>query len=202
MVRVGLTGGIGSGKSTVSARLAQLGAVVIDADLLAREVVTAGSDGLAAIVAEFGPDVLTPAGELDRTALGRLVFGDVAARERLEAIVHPLVRRRAAEIEATAPADAVVVHDIPLLVETGQADRFDAIVVVDVDEDVQRGRLMASRGMTEDQARARIGAQASRRQRLAFADHVLVNNGSVADLMTAVDALWRELRTGSGHRPV
>jgi dephospho-CoA kinase len=130
-VRVGLTGGIASGKSTVSAILAELGAVVIDADLIAREVVARGTSGLAAVVEEFGSDVLTPEGDLDRAAMGALVFADPDARRRLEAIVHPLVHRRSAELEADAPEDAVVVHDIPLLAEVGRAGSFDAVVVVD-----------------------------------------------------------------------
>ena len=132
MTRVGLTGGVASGKSTVSAILAGLGAVVIDADLLAREVVARGTDGLAEVVVEFGPEVLGPDGALDRAMLGALVFADPERRRALEAIIHPRVRARAAEIEAAAPPGAVVVHDIPLLAETGQAASFDAVVVVDV----------------------------------------------------------------------
>lgn len=190
MTRIGLTGGIGSGKSTVSARLAQRGAVVIDSDLLAREVVAAGTPGLAAVVEEFGADVLTGSGELDRPALGRLVFRDPEARRRLESIIHPLVRRRAAEIEAQAPAGSVVVHDIPLLVESGQADSFDQVVVVDVDPDVQRRRLRQLRGLTEQDAIARVAAQASREQRLAIADQVILNDGSLEDLLERVDRLW------------
>ncbi len=193
MTRVGLTGGIASGKSTVSERLTSLGAVVIDSDVLAREVVRAGSPGLAAVVEAFGPGVLTGSGELDRAALGRLVFRDPDARRRLEAIVHPLVRRRAAEIEAALPPGSVVVHDIPLLVESGQADSFDLVVVVDVDPEVQRQRLGEIRGMTDEEAVARITAQASREQRLAVADHVLVNNGSREELMASVDRLWADL---------
>ncbi len=127
MLRVGLTGGIGSGKSSVSAMLAAHGAVVIDADVLAREVVAAGTPGLAEVVVAFGPDVLTDEGDLDRAAMGRRVFGDDLARERLERIIHPRVRARAAQIEAEAGPDAIVVHDIPLLVETGQADQFDVV---------------------------------------------------------------------------
>ena len=136
-MRVGLTGGMASGKSAVAAILAELGAVVIDADLLAREVVAPGSDGLAEIVTAFGPDVVSDAGELDRPAMGVIVFADPEKRRALEAIIHPRVRARAAEIEAAAPADAVVVHDIPLLAETGQAGSFDAVVVVDVPVETQ-----------------------------------------------------------------
>ncbi len=162
VLRVGLTGGIGSGKSSVSAMLAQHGAVVVDADLLAREVVAPGTPGLAEIVVAFGPDMLTDDGELDRAAMGRRVFGDDEARRRLEAIIHPRVRARAAQIEAAAAPEAVVVHDIPLLVETGQADGFDVVLVVDVSAEVQVDRLVEHRGMTADEARARIAAQADR----------------------------------------
>src|SRR5918993_638986 len=143
MTRVGLTGGVASGKSTVSAILAELGAVVIDADLLAREVVAPGTGGLAAVVEEFGPDVLGADGGLDRARIGALVFADPERRRALEAIIHPRVRARAAEIEAAAPPDAVVVHDIPLLAETGQAASFDAVVVVDVPVEVQVDRMVA-----------------------------------------------------------
>lgn len=190
VVRVGLTGGIASGKSEVSALLAEHGAVVIDADRLAREVVEPGTPALAEVVIAFGPDVLDFAGELDRAALGQRVFDDDAARGRLEAIIHPRVRARAAEIEAAAPADAVVVHDIPLLVETGQAGDFDVVVVVDCPTDVQLERLVASRGMSDAQARARIAAQALRADRLAAAYKVISNTGSLTDLRAAVDELW------------
>lgn len=192
MLRVGLTGGIGSGKSEVSRRLAARGAVVIDSDVLAREVVAAGSDGLAEVVAAFG-DVLTPAGELDRPLVGRLVFGDEAARRKLEGIVHPRVRARSAELEAAAPADAVVVHDIPLLVETGQADRFDVLLVVDVAPEVQLDRLVVGRGMSAEEARSRIASQASRPDRLAVADVVIDNSGSLPDLDRRVDEVWSDL---------
>jgi dephospho-CoA kinase len=190
---VGLTGGIGSGKSTVSARLAELGAVVIDADVLAREVVAAGTPGLAEIVAAFGPEMIGPDGELDRAAMGRRVFGDDEARARLEQIIHPRVRARAAEIEAAAGADAIVVHDIPLLVETGQADSFDVVLVVDAPPELQVQRIVEQRGMSEAEARARIAAQAGRDQRLAAADHVLSNDGSLAQLQAAVEQVWMDL---------
>jgi dephospho-CoA kinase len=191
VLRVGLTGGIGSGKSEVSRRLAALGAVVIDADVLAREVVARGTDGLAEVVVAFG-DVLTPGGDLDRPAVGRLVFGDETARRKLEGIIHPRVRVRAAEIEAAAPADAVVVHDIPLLVETGQADRFDQVVVVDVPPEIQLDRLM-KRGMSEDEVRARIASQATREDRLAAADLVVDNSGTLADLDRRINEIWSAL---------
>lgn len=193
MMRVGLTGGIASGKSTVSGRLAELGAVVIDSDLLAREVVAAGTPGLAAVVEAFGPEVLGSDGTLDRAALGRRIFQDSHARRRLEAITHPLIRQRAAELESAAAPDAVVVHDIPLLVETGQSGRFDVVVVVDVDEAVQRDRLREQRGLTDEEASARIRAQATGEERLAAADYVLRNDGSISDLLDQVDALWRHL---------
>lgn len=192
MLRVGLTGGIGAGKSEVARRLVAHGAVLIDADVLAREVVAPGTEGLAEVVAEFG-DVLTPAGELDRPAVGRLVFGDQVARRKLESIIHPRVRTRAAEIEAEAPAGSVVVHDIPLLVETGQADRFDRVLVVDVPPEIQLERLVGERGMSAEEARSRIASQASRDERLAAADLVVDNSGSLADLDRRIDEIWAEL---------
>jgi dephospho-CoA kinase len=194
VTRIGLTGGIASGKSTVAERLAALGAVVIDADVLARAVVAPGTPGLAAVVQEFGAQLLDGSGGLDRQALSRLVFQDRDARRRLEAIVHPLVRRGAAEMEATAPTGSVVVHDIPLLVESGQAEAFDRVVVVDVDEAVQRRRLRELRAMSDQEATARIAAQASREQRLAVADDVIVNNGTLGDLLNQVDRLWVDLQ--------
>lgn len=193
MLRVGLTGGIGSGKSTVSSLLAEHGAVVIDADVLAREVVAAGTEGLDEIVRAFGPDVLTPAGDLDREEMGQRVFADPAARALLERVVHPRVRARAAEIEAGAPSDAVVVHDIPLLVETGQGDGFDVVVVVDAPVELQVARLTADRGLTEQEARSRIAAQATREERCAAADHVVVNDSTMAELRVGVDRLWTQL---------
>lgn len=193
MLRVGLTGGIGSGKSEVSRRLEARGAVVVDADLLAREVVAAGTAGFDQVVAAFGLDVVGADGELDRPALARRVFGDEPARRQLEAIIHPLVRARAGEIERTAGPAAVVVHDIPLLVETGQAHRFDVVVVVDALDDVRLQRLVDTRGMGVGEARDRIAAQAERESRLAAADHVVVNDGELIDLDGVVDALWRAL---------
>ena len=193
-VRVGLTGGVASGKSTVSAILADLGAVVIDADALAREVVARGTPGLDAVVAEFGPDVLTPEGDLDRPAMGRLVFADDAARKRLEAIIHPLVIERMAEIETTAGEDDVVVHDIPLLAEGGRADTFDAVVVVDAPRDLQVERMLGDRGWTREDAESRIAAQATREERRAIATHVIDNNGTLEELRTRVEAVLDELR--------
>jgi dephospho-CoA kinase len=195
MLRVGLTGGIGSGKTAVSDLLAEMGAVVIDADVLAREVVAPNTSGLAAIVVEFGPDMLTDTGELDRPAMGARVFDDDEARSRLEAIVHPRVRARAGEIEAAADPAAVVVHVIPLLVETGQASSFDEVVVVDVPPDVQRQRLMQTRGMTPEQVESRLAAQATREQRLAAATQVVDNSGTPEQLRTGVEKLWARLQS-------
>ena len=192
-VRVGLTGGIASGKSTVSAILAELGAVVIDADLIAREVVARGTPGLDAVVAEFGPGLLTADGDLDRPAMGALVFGDPSARKRLEAIIHPLVHRRSEELEASAPPGSVVVHDIPLLAEVGRAGQFDAVVVVDAPTEVQVERMVRERGWTREDAEARIAAQASREDRLALATHVIDNTGSLDDLRRRVEATYAEL---------
>lgn len=193
---VGLTGGIASGKSTVAALLAARGAVVIDADVLAREVVAPGEPLLAQVVARFG-DVLAVDGSLDRAALGRIVFADPEARRDLEALIHPAVRRRAAGLEAQAPTGSVVVHVIPLLVETGQQDSFDHVIVVDVDPDTQLRRLRDRDGVDVSAAQARIAAQATREQRLAAADIVIDNSGSQADLVDRVDALWEHLRSGS-----
>ena len=191
-MRIGLTGGIASGKSTVAELLAGHGAVVIDADRLAREVVEPGTEGLAAVEARFGREVLRADGSLDRAALGRLVFADAAARRDLEAIVHPAVRARAAELVAAVPPDSVVVMMIPLLVETGQADAFDLVVVVDVEPEVQLTRLHARDGLEETEALARVRAQADRATRLAAADVVIPNNGEPAELAAEVDRLWAE----------
>ncbi len=192
-MRVGLTGGVASGKSTVAALLRELGAVVVDSDVLAREVVEPGTPGLAAVVEAFGPDVLTADGTLDRPALGAVVFGDEAARRRLEAILHPLIRARAAELEAAAPEGTVVVHDIPLLVETGQARRFDAVLVVDVPVETQVERMVRDRGMSREDALARVAAQADRAQRLAAATHVVDNTGTREDLRDRVTEVLDKL---------
>jgi len=196
-VRVGLTGGVASGKTTVSAILAELGAVVIDADLVAREVVAPGTEGLAAVVEEFGPDVLGPDGGLDRPRLGALVFADPERRRALESIIHPRVRARAAEIEAAAPAGAVVVHDIPLLAETGQAASFEAVVVVDVPVEVQVDRMVRVRGMSEADARARIAAQADRDARLAVATYVVENTGDLDELRARVEEVYRTIESST-----
>ena len=192
-VRVGLTGGIASGKSSVSAILAELGAVVIDADLIAREVVAQGTPGLDAVVAEFGADLLTPDGDLDRPAMGALVFGDPSARKRLEAIIHPLVHARSAELEAEAGDHAVVVHDIPLLAEVGRAGTFDEVVVVDAPADLQVSRMVEDRGWSREDAESRIAAQTTREDRLAIATHVIDNTGTLADLRARVEEIYAAL---------
>jgi dephospho-CoA kinase len=194
--RVGLTGGIGSGKSTVARRLAALGALVIDSDVLAREVVEPGTPGLAAIRAAFGPDVIKRDGSLDRPALGRIVFADRGRLDELNAIVHPLVRERAAAIMNEARPSAVVVQDVPLLVETDYTGSFDLVVVVDASDEARIARLAAERGMTAEDVRARMGAQASREERLAAADVVLDNSGSREHLVAQVDRLWQQLSEG------
>jgi dephospho-CoA kinase len=191
VLRIGLTGGIGSGKSTVSALLAARGAVVIDADRIAREVVEPGTPGLAAIEETFGGQVLQRDGSLDRPALAAIVFADPEARRRLDGLVHPLVRSRAAELAAAAPEDAVVVHDVPLLVETGQAAAYDLVLVVQADPDVRIQRLV-QRGVPEADARARMAAQATDEQRRAVADVVLDNSGSEQELAAQVDRFWTE----------
>jgi dephospho-CoA kinase len=192
-VVVGLTGGIASGKSSVATQLAARGAVIVDADVLARDVVAKGAPLLDEVAKRFGPAIIAGDGSLDRAALGRIVFADPAARADLEALIHPAVRRRAAELEADAPSGAVVVHVIPLLVETGQADRFDLVVVVDADEPAQLARIHDRDSLDEAAARARIAAQATREQRLAAADVVIDNSGSPEALERQVDALWQRL---------
>jgi dephospho-CoA kinase len=192
MLRVGLTGGIGSGKSTVAQRLSSLGAVVVDADVLAREVVSQGSRGLASIVERFGDTVLDDDGALNRPALGALVFADEGSRRDLEAITHPLIAERTRELVEAAPPDAVVVHDVPLLVEKHYGPGYHLVVVVGADEETRVKRLMQARGMTEADARNRIAAQATDEQRRAAADVWLANDGAKDDLLAAVDALWRD----------
>ncbi len=192
MHRIALTGGIAAGKSTVARRLAELGAVVIDSDRLSREVVEPGTPGLAEVTARFGESVLAPDGSLDRPALGAVVFSDDAARRDLEAIIHPRVRARAAELEAQAPAGTPVVHDIPLLVETGQADDFDLVLVVETPQELRVERMVRDRGMTPEEARSRIAAQATDAQRRAVADVLLDNSGDRAALLGQVDRAWSE----------
>ncbi|MFE6740002.1 dephospho-CoA kinase [Streptomyces tubercidicus] len=195
MVKVGLTGGIGAGKSEVSRLLASYGAVIVDADKIAREVVEPGTPGLAAVVAEFGDDILAPDGTLDRPKLGGIVFSDPDKLKALNAIVHPLVGARSAELEASAGPDAVVVHDVPLLTENGLAPLYDLVVVVDAAPQTQLDRLVRLRGMAEDEAKSRMAAQASREQRLAVADLVIDNDGPLDALEPQVRAVWERLRT-------
>ncbi|MCL1871253.1 MAG: dephospho-CoA kinase [Promicromonosporaceae bacterium] len=193
MLRIGLTGGIAAGKSVVARRFADLGAVVVDHDQLARDAVAPGSVGLERVAEAFGPGVIASDGSLDRPALGARVFADDSARRILELIVHPEVRRLAAEHEADAVARdhrAVVVHDIPLLVETGQAGHFGLLVVVDAPVELRVQRLVTSRGMDEESARARVAAQASDDERRSAADVVLDGTHSDDDLRAQVDALW------------
>ena len=194
-MRIGLTGGIASGKSTVARKQEQLGAFTIDADVLARDVVALGTEGLKAVVARFGNSVLAADGSLDRSVLARVIFADPQARADLNAIIHPLVRERAAELEAAAPAGAVVVHVIPLLVETGQQDRFDAVVVVDTTVEEQLRRLTRRDGLTQTEAEQRVAAQASREERLGAATHVIDSSGPVRETMRQVDELWQNLST-------
>jgi dephospho-CoA kinase len=189
---IGLTGGIGAGKSVVADRLAVLGAVLVDADVVARDVVEPGTEGLRAVATAFGPEVLRADGALDRPALAARVFGDPEARRVLELIIHPLVRTRTAELIAAARPDAVVVNDVPLLVETGLAPAYHLVLVVDADERLRVGRLVRDRGMTPAEAHARIRAQAHHDARAAAADVLLVNDGTKPELLARVDALWRD----------
>jgi dephospho-CoA kinase len=191
MLRIGLTGGIGSGKSTVAGLLAARGAVVVDADRIAREVVEPGTPGLAAVVEAFGAGVLAADGSLDRPALAAIVFTDPEARARLDAVVHPLVRERSVELIAGAPSDAVLVNDVPLLVETGQAGTYDLVLVVEADLTTRLTRLV-QRGLSEEDARARMASQATDEQRRAVADVVLDNSGSREELAQQVARFWEE----------
>jgi len=191
--RVGLTGGVASGKSTVSAILRELGAVIIDADALAREVVAQGTPGLDAVVEAFGPELLTDDGELDRPAMGALVFGDEAARRKLESIVHPLVFERIVDLESHAPEHSLVVHDIPLLAESGRAGTFDAVIVVDAPAKTQVERMVRDRGWTPEEAASRMAAQASREDRRAIATYVIENTGTLEDLRRRVTEVFEEL---------
>ena len=194
MLKVGLTGGIGAGKSEVSRRLAAQGAIIVDADAIAREVVAPGTPGLDQVVASFGASLLGADGALDRERLGEIVFADPARLAQLNAIVHPLVGRRMTDLETAADAGAVVVHDVPLIAENGLAPAYDVVVVVDTPPALQLDRLVKLRGMGEDQARARMAAQATREQRLAIADFVIDNSGSLGELDRQVGDLWAELR--------
>ncbi|MFE2601164.1 dephospho-CoA kinase [Streptomyces sp. NPDC059396] len=193
MLRLGLTGGIGAGKSEVSRLLTGYGAVLIDSDRIAREVVEPGTPGLAAVVAEFGPEVLTGEGRLDRPKLGGIVFADQDRLRALNAIVHPLVRARSAELEAAAGPDAIVVHDVPLLVENGMQGLYDLVVVVDASPETQLDRLVRQRGMAEPEARDRMAAQATREERRAVADVVIDNDGPLERLEPQVREVWEKL---------
>jgi len=203
VLRVGLTGGIGSGKSEVSRRLAARGAPIIDADLAARDVVQPGTPGLGEIAAVFGPRVLRPDGSLDREQLGQLVFADPGLRAKLNAIVHPLVHERMRQLEqqaiAAAGPAAIIVHDVPLLAENGLGRGFDTVLVVDAPDDQRVQRLTATRGMTAAHAQDRMAAQASRQQRLAIADIVIDNSGTLDDLDRRVDEVWAVLRDLAGR---
>jgi dephospho-CoA kinase len=204
VLRVGLTGGIGSGKSEVSRRLAALGAVIIDADVAARRVVDPGTQGLARIAETFGPGVLRPDGALDRERLGAIVFSDPAQLAKLNAITHPLITEwmQAAERAAVeaAEGDLIVVYDAALLAESGRWAAYDLVVVVDVPPEMQVDRLVSQRGMAPDQARARLAAQASQEQRLALADLVIDNSGSLEDLDRRVAEVWADLKRRASQR--
>ncbi|MET7513430.1 dephospho-CoA kinase [Streptomyces sp. NPDC005480] len=193
MLKVGLTGGIGAGKSEVSRLLVAHGAVLIDADRIAREVVEPGTPGLAAVVEAFGSDVLAPDGSLDRPALGAIVFADADRLAVLNSIVHPLVGARSAELEAAATGDSVVVHDVPLLAENGLAPLYDLVIVVDASPETQLDRLVRLRGMSEEDARARMAAQVTRDKRLETADIVIDNDVPLDELHRRVDAVWADL---------
>ncbi|MEU9836700.1 dephospho-CoA kinase [Streptosporangium sp. NPDC048047] len=203
MLKVGLTGGIGSGKSEVARRLAALGAVVIDADRIAREVVEPGTEGLARIVEVFGTEILRRDGALDRERLGSIVFSDAGKLAALNGIVHPLVGARVAELQDRAAEEAIVVYDVPLLAENGLAPMYDVVIVVDAADDVRLARLLELRGMTERDARARIAAQATREDRLKVADIVVPNDGTLEELQVRAEEVWAELsaRSGRGVRP-
>ncbi|MGC9382388.1 dephospho-CoA kinase [Streptomyces sp. MH13] len=200
MLKVGLTGGIGAGKSEVSRLLVEHGAVLIDADRIAREVVAPGTPGLAAVVEAFGEDVLAGDGSLDRPKLGSIVFADPEKLASLNSIVHPLVGARSRALEEAASADAVVVHDVPLLTENGLAPQYDVVVVVDADPATQLDRLVRLRGMTEQDARARMAAQATREQRREIADVVIDNDVPLDELRVRVEEVWAEL-TRRAHAP-
>lgn len=193
MLKVGLTGGIGAGKSEVSRLLVEHGAVLIDADRIAREVVAPGTPGLAAVVDAFGEDVLAPDGSLDRPKLGSIVFADPAKLATLNSIVHPLVGARSRDLENAASQDAVVVHDVPLLAENGLAALYDLVIVVDASPRTQLDRLVRLRGMTEEDARARMAAQATRDKRLEIADVVIDNDVPLEELERCVREVWADL---------
>ncbi|MGW0494031.1 dephospho-CoA kinase [Streptomyces sp. NPDC003007] len=202
MLKVGLTGGIGAGKSEVSRLLVECGAVLIDADRIAREVVAPGTPGLASVVEAFGEEILAEDGSLDRPRLGAIVFADAQKLATLNAIVHPLVGARSRELEEAAAEDAVVVHDVPLLTETGLAPLYDLVIVVDAAPETQLDRLVRLRGMTEEDARARMAAQATRERRREIADIVIDNDVPLRELEQRVTDVWAELvRRSRASRP-
>lgn len=198
-VVVGLTGGIGSGKSAALDRFRELGAVVIDSDDVAREVVAVGTPGLAAIVERFGTSVLRGDGTLDRPGLASIVFSDDAARADLEAITHPLVRAELRRRVSAASSDSIVVNAVPLLVETGSAGEYDRVIVIEAPVEQRVLRLARSRGMSRDEAVARMAAQASDGERRAVAWRVIVNGGSLDELRAAVDEVWEALRSAGSR---
>jgi len=193
MLKVGLTGGIGSGKSEVAKRLSARGALVIDADLIAREVVEPGTAGLARVVATFGDEVVREDGSLNRERLGAIVFSDPDRLAALNAIVHPLVAERVADLQERATGKAIMVYDVPLLAENKLASMYDVVIVVDADDQTRLERLAKYRNMSEEDAKARMAAQATREDRLAIADLVIPNDGSIEDLDAHVDKIWTNL---------
>lgn len=197
---VGLTGGIGAGKSAVASRLASHGAMIIDGDKLAREVVAPGTEGLAEVVAAFGDGVLAPDGSLDRPALGKIVFSDPEARRRLEGITHPLIRARTVELIMAAAPGTIVVNDVPLLVEGGMASAFELVVIVFAPLEARIERLARTRGMSREEAESRIAAQATDEQRRAVADVAIENDGTLDDLHKRVDAVWEGITSGALRR--
>ncbi|MFF5956658.1 dephospho-CoA kinase [Streptomyces luteogriseus] len=202
MLKVGLTGGIGAGKSEVSRLLVACGAVLIDADRIAREVVAPGTPGLASVVEAFGEEILAADGSLDRPRLGAIVFSDAEKLSTLNSIVHPLVGARSRELEEAAAKDAVVLHDVPLLTENGLAPLYDLVIVVDAAPETQLDRLVRLRGMTEEDARARMAAQATRAQRREIADIVIDNDVPLEELERRVKDVWAELvRRSQASRP-
>ncbi|MFJ8935431.1 dephospho-CoA kinase [Streptomyces sp. NPDC102365] len=198
MLKVGLTGGIGVGKSEVSRLLVEHGAVLIDADRIAREVVAPGTPGLAAVVDAFGKEVLAADGTLDRPKLGSIVFADSDRLAVLNSIVHPLVGARSRALEEAAAADSVVVHDVPLLTENGLAKLYDLVIVVDAPTETQLDRLVRLRGMTEEDARARMAAQATREERREIADVVIDNDVPLETLRQRVREVWADLERRAG----